>query len=169
MRRFHRGIIIAIKMEASPSSGRAYTASQVHSCLDAIFSACCIEQGSPMAPPYIQSEPDSIPLAVPGSRAACGDGVVGSEPLTLAVPGSRAADGEGTAHIYMQWLRHTYSSACTYNCCRMEHSFFPPRNCCAAQASVAAVAMPSVIWDDAARIIFPWPHDGGSAPPWSRG
>ena len=38
---------------------------------------------------------DSIPLAVPGSRAAGGDGVVGSEPLPLAVPGSRAADGEG--------------------------------------------------------------------------
>ena len=38
----------------------------------------------------------SIPLAVPGSRAAGGDGVVvvvGSESLTLAVPGSRAADG----------------------------------------------------------------------------
>ena len=58
-----------------------------------------------MAPPYIPSERDSIPLAVPGSRAAGGDGVVvGSEPLTLAVPGSRAADGKGTAHIYMQWL-----------------------------------------------------------------
>ena len=40
---------------------------------------------------------DSIPLAVPGSRAAGGDGVVGSEPLPLAVPGSRAADAEGTA------------------------------------------------------------------------
>ena len=49
-----------------------------------------------MAPPYIQSECDSISLAVPGSRAAGGDGVVvSSEPLTLAVPGSRAADGDG--------------------------------------------------------------------------
>ena len=57
-----------------------------------------------MAPPYIYSERDSVQLAVPGSRAAGGDGVVGSEPRTLAVAGSRAADGEGTAHIYMQWL-----------------------------------------------------------------
>ena len=78
----------------------------------------------PMAPPYIQSERDSIPLAVPGSRAAGGDGVVGSEPLTLAVPGSRAADGEGTAHIYTQWLRHTYSSACKDNCCKMDYIRF---------------------------------------------
>ena len=45
----------------------------------------------------ISNANDSIPLAVPGSRAAGGDGVVGSEPLPLAVPGSRAADGEGTA------------------------------------------------------------------------
>ena len=55
----------------------------------------------PMATPYIQSERDSIPLAVPGSRAAGGDGVVGSEPLTLAVPGSRAADGEGSRLQYL--------------------------------------------------------------------
>ena len=45
----------------------------------------------------ISNANDSSPLAVPGSRAANGDGVVGSEPLSLAVPGSRAADGEGTA------------------------------------------------------------------------
>ena len=57
--------------------------------------------GPPMAPPYIHSERDSIPLAVPGSRAAGGDGVVGSEPLALAVPGSRAADGEGSRLQYL--------------------------------------------------------------------
>ncbi|CAK0853194.1 unnamed protein product [Prorocentrum cordatum] len=40
---------------------------------------------------------DPTPLAVPGSRAAGGDGVVNNEALPLAVPGSRAAGGEGAA------------------------------------------------------------------------
>ena len=66
-----------------------------------------------MAPPYIQSECASISLAVPGSRAAGGDGVVvSSEPLTLAVPGSRAADGDGdSTYIYIYIYIHAVAGA----------------------------------------------------------